>query len=115
MKWVCVCVHVCVIQVHVMLAVCGPCLPVQATFEDLLNGPLEKKPKLQQEAPSTESLSQLIVQAVHSKDSKLLEVGGVFGSCDLLQGHVTVSYVSELMQSCDFVGGVVCVAGLSKA
>ena len=87
---VCVC-GVCVFQVHDMVAACGPCLPVQATFEDLLSGPLEKKPKLQQEAPSTESLSQLIVQAVHSKDSKLLEVGGVFGSCDLLQGHVTVS------------------------
>ena len=86
-----VCVHVGVFQVHDMVAACGPCLPVQATFEDLLSGPLEKKPKLQQEAPSTESLSQLIVQAVHSKDSKLLEVGGVFGSCDLLQGHATVS------------------------
>ena len=50
--------------------------PVQATFEDLLGGPLEKKSKLQQQTPSTESLTQLIVQAVHSKDSKLLEVGG---------------------------------------
>ena len=59
---------------------------LQETFEDLLGGPLEKKAKQQQQAPTTESLSQLIVQAVHSKDSKLLEVGGVIWAMKHLGG-----------------------------
>jgi U3 small nucleolar RNA-associated protein 5 len=76
----------------------------EAVLEDLVEGPLQKKAR--QTRPSTESLSQLIVQAVTSQDGNLLESAlssqgkerTIRSTVEKLPSSVVLPFIAQLIE-----------------